>query len=171
MYAACVFSGLMLASCSKTSESNTDLNATDENFALQTSQSNSAEITIGSLAAGKATNLQVKNFAQFMITEHQMAQTDLKNMAASVGILVRDSIDAAHMALANQLSAIPSGRAFDSAYIYSQVADHDMTIANFQTEINNGNHRDVKNYANIYLPHIQMHRQSADSIATAFFKK
>jgi putative membrane protein len=65
----------------------------------------------------------------------------------------------------------PAGRAFDSIYIHSQVADHDMTIANFQTEQNNGSHRDVQDYANRYLPHIQMHRQSADSISRAFFRR
>ena len=99
-----------------------------------------------------------------------MAQTDLKNLGASVGYPVKDTIDPAHVAMAAQLNAL-SGRAFDSTYMYGQVADHRTTVSFFQTEQSNGRHSDVLNYANTYLPHIQMHLQSADSIANAFFKK
>src|SRR5438046_52776 len=41
------------------------------------------------------------------------------------------------------------------------------TIALFQDEIKNGSRQDVKDYASKYLPHIQMHLTSADSISTA----
>jgi len=105
-----------------------------------------------------------------MMTEHQKAQTDLKNLGTSVGNAVKDTIDPAHVALATQLNTL-SGRAFDSVYIYSQVADHDVTIANFDNEQRNGRHKDVKSFADNYRPHIEMHRQRADSIARAFFKR
>ncbi|GEO08369.1 hypothetical protein SAE01_08650 [Segetibacter aerophilus] len=113
----------------------------------------------------------MKKFAQFMVAEHTLAQTDLKNLGTSVGIAVKDTIDPPHVALKSLLVSTPAGRAFDSIYIYSQVADHDATIANFQTEQSNGSHRDVVSYANNYLPHIQMHRQSADSISRGFFRR
>jgi putative membrane protein len=167
-YSAGLLALLVFAACSK---SNTDLNTTDRTFTMQASVSNSAEVDAGTLAATKATNAQVKKFAQFMVTEHTMAQADLKNLGTSVGIAVKDTIDPLHLNLRTQLANAPVGHVFDSIYIYSQVTDHDMTIANFQTEQSSGSHQDVQNYANNYLPHIQMHRQSADSISRAFFKR
>ena len=41
------------------------------------------------------------------------------------------------------------------------------TINIFGMEISNGNNSSVRNYANTYLPHIQMHLQKADSLANA----
>ena len=64
-----------------------------------------------------------------------------------------------------------SGRAFDSAYMHNQVTDHQTTVANFQTELNQGQDQDVKNYANKNLPHIQIHLQRADSITNAYFRR
>jgi putative membrane protein len=59
-----------------------------------------------------------------------------------------------------------SGRMFDSVYIMNQIKDHQAAISDFQNEISEGNQSDVINYANKYLPKLQMHLQIADSIAT-----
>ena len=60
-----------------------------------------------------------------------------------------------------------SGHSFDSAYISSQVMDHQAAVTLFQNEISNGNNSSVKSYASTYLPHIQMHLQKADSLSRA----
>jgi putative membrane protein len=79
---------------------------------------------------------------------------------------VKDTIDAAHVTLMQTLQGL-SGRAFDSTYIVNQVSDHQKTVTDFQTELSSGSRSEVKDYANKYLPKIQMHLQKADSIATA----
>jgi putative membrane protein len=168
VYATALLALVVLNACSK---DDNEVNDIDRTFTMQASLSNTVEVNAGTLAAQKATNAQVKQFAQNMIMEHQMAQADLKTLGANVGISIRDTVDPAHAAIMTQLTTMPAGRAFDSMYIHTQVADHTMTVANFQAEQNNGSHVDVKNYANTYLPHIQLHLQSADSIATAFFKR
>ncbi len=164
----CLLSGLAIASCRKSE--NKTLNDADKDFLLKTSVGNTAEIDAATLATEKATNVAVRNFAQHMLMEHGMAQTDLKNVAASVGFPVKDSLDPAHIAIKAQLASL-NGRRFDSAYMYVQVTDHQTTVANFNAELSNGQHKDVKNYASTYLPHIQMHLQSADSIAKAYFPR
>jgi putative membrane protein len=168
MLSGCILATVAFVSCDKNDDE--DLNNTDRDYMMRASISNTAEVSAGTVAAGKATNPAVKAFAQFMMTEHTMAQTDLKNLGTNVGFTVRDTIDPAHVAIMTQLNSM-SGRAFDSAYIHTQVADHQMTIANFQMELNSGQHRDVRDYANRYLPHIQMHLARADSIARAYFPR
>jgi putative membrane protein len=115
------------------------------------------------LAAINGNNPAVQSFGALMSTEHTQAQTVLKNVGASVNITVNDSIDPVHAALMTRLNSL-SGGSFDTAYINSQVMDHQNTLTLFQREISSGNNVTVKNYANQYLPHIQMHLSKADSI-------
>jgi putative membrane protein len=56
------------------------------------------------------------------------------------------------------------GRAFDTAYMKSQVMDHDAALQLFQQEAANGENQKLRDYANKYVPHIMMHKQMADSI-------
>jgi putative membrane protein len=153
---------VVLLACKK--DNNNDLNSTDQNFMTQVAIGNNAEIMAGQLAATKATNAGVKAFGQMMATEHGQAQMDLKALAASVGRTVADTVDAEHQALMARLNSI-TGYSFDTAYINSQVKDHQKTQTIFQMEISDGNNNQVQNYATQYLPHIQMHLQKADSLS------
>ena len=173
-FAACLFTGTVLVSCDDDDDddkdNNTELNEADENFMVRTSISNTAEVGTATLALNKATDPRVRSYAQHMIAEHSLAQTELKALGTAVGFPVKDTLDPAHQQIAAQLSAL-SGRAFDSAYIHVQVIDHEATLTNFENELDNGRHRDVLGYAEKYRPHIEQHLVRADSIATALFPR
>lgn len=168
VYAVFLLTIVFISSCTKNENF---ISVADRRFTVQASLSNTVEVKAGKLASSKASNPEVKKYAERMVLEHQMAQTELKNLSHVLDIVVYDVIDPAHAAMITQLNDMPKGRVFDSIYIHSQVTDHDMTIANFQTEVTNGNNSEVKSYASTYLPHIQKHRQSADSISKAFFRR
>jgi putative membrane protein len=154
---------VILASCKKDKDNN-NVNSTDQTFLTQVAIGNKAEIMAGQLAATKGTSAAVKSFGQMMVTEHGQAQTDLQNVYSTVGQTMPDTVDAEHQALMTRLNSL-TGRSFDTAYINSQVRDHQKTLTIFQAEVNDGNNTSVKNYANTYLPHIQMHLQRADSLS------
>jgi|GEM_PF-376084 putative membrane protein len=162
----CLALSLSLLSCSKDDDNNNDLNAQDRTFMMQASMGNSAEVAAGALASTKGDSVGIRSFGQMMVTDHSTAQTDLKTLGTNVNVGVKDSVDAAHITLGQTLQGL-SGRAFDSTYIVNQINDHQTTISAFQTEISSGGRTEVINYANKYLPKIQMHLQMADSIATA----
>ena len=152
---------LLLTACDKNNDEE-NVNAQDTNFVMQASMSNRAEIELGNLALTRAANDSVKYFAQLMITEHTNAQTDLRDVVddLDINIDLEQPLTADMMAARNMLAAL-NGRAFDSVYMRSQVMSHQMTIANFQTELNAGGSDRVKAYANEYLPHVQMHYNMA----------
>lgn len=156
---------LILAACHKDKNEN-DLNSTDQTFMTQVAVGNKAEIMAGELAATKGSSAAVKAFGQLMVTEHGQAQSDLQALASSLGRTLPDTVDAEHQALMARLNSL-SGYSFDTAYINSQVKDHQKTVDIFEMEINEGNHQSVKAYASQYLPHIQMHLQKADSLSMA----
>lgn len=142
----------------------------------QASMSNTAEIqeaqyadsTIDSTRDSLGTSIRA--FASKMITDHTNAQNDLKTLGTTVNATVSDSVDSMQT---NQMDSLKmlSGRSYDSAYIISQIANHQAAVSLFQQESSQGNRTEVINYANKYLPVIQMHLQMADSLATAMHFK
>ena len=158
-------SGILFFSCTKGTNVG-EINEVDKTFITQASLSNTAEIQAGTVATGKAENVNVRSFGEMMVMDHTTAQNDLKITGSNLEVDVNDVIDAEHVAIMETLNNL-TGRAFDSAYIINQITDHENTIAAFQNEINSGRHVQVTTYANKYLPKIQMHLQKADSIATA----
>ncbi len=154
---------MSISSCDKDDDDDEMTNTQDQTFVMQAGMSNRAEIDMGTLAGTRATNASVKAFAQMMTTEHNTAQSDLKDVANSVGVAFKDSLDAENVALKQTLSGL-SGMAFDRAYMQSQVTAHQKTLANFDAEISGGSSSKVKSYANEYRPHIQMHLDSATAI-------
>ena len=162
---ACLIISAVFISCKDDNDNNV-ITSQDRTFLVQASLSNNAEIEAGTLASTKGDSSAIRDYGQMMVTDHTQAQTDLKTTGTNVNVNVTDSIDATHAALIVTLTGL-SGREFDSAYILNQITDHQATIAAFQTELNSGSRSEVLNYANTYLPKIQMHLQKADSIATA----
>ncbi len=150
---------------SKNNNNNQTVTTQDRTFMSQASLGNTAEIQAGGLADSTADSAAVRAFGMQMVTDHTTAQNDLKTLGNNLNIPVVDSVDSMHAALMDTLRGL-SGRMFDSVYIMNQIKDHQTAISNFQTEISEGNQASVINYANQYLPKLQMHLQMADSIAT-----
>jgi putative membrane protein len=142
------------------------LNDTDRDFAMQAGYSNAAEISAGQLAASKGNSALVRSYGQQMATDHQPALNELVTIGNEEGLTVPTTPDPAHQALMQRLMTL-SGYDFDTAYMNSQVSDHQMAISLFQNEVNNGRRDRVQNYAADKLPHLNEHLQRADSIRTA----
>jgi putative membrane protein len=155
----------ILLACKKDDQPTT--NANDEQFLRDASVSNYNEIDAGQLASSKAKDRSVKQFGALMVTEHQDAQNELKSLAANKKITIAEAPDQSHAAQKQQLLQMDTA-AFDSAYIHAQVTDHQAAVKLFSNEISNGKDQQVKDYANKYLPHIQMHFSRADSTSKRF---
>lgn len=167
-FIACAALSMSFIACSKDDDNGptNTLNSADSTFIMHVALGNSAEVMAGGLAATKGEDAMIQSFGQMMVTDHTAAQADLKTVGTTVGVSVKDSVDAEHTTSLQTLNGL-SGREFDSTYIVNQIADHQTTVADFQTELSSGNRSEVKDFANKYLPKIQMHLEKADSIATA----
>jgi putative membrane protein len=163
----CIAASFLIFSCDKNNNNNNNetVSQQDQTFISQTALTNTAEVQAGQLASTTADSTIIQMFGQQMVSDHTTAQTDLKTLGSSVNVAVPDSLDSAHSSLIDTLKTL-TGRAFDSVYITHQIADHQAAISSFQQEINSGNKSDVINYANKYLPKLQLHLEMADSIAT-----
>jgi putative membrane protein len=144
--------------------------APDADFVKKAGYSNRAEIELGQLASLKAQDDSVKKFGQLMVTEHTLAQNELKTVGLAQNMAVPDTLDNLHKQLKMQLMML-TGHEFDLVYINSQVIDHQNAKQDFQNEMSLGQNQAVKNYANKYFPNIQNHLTKATGIADLINKK
>jgi len=151
--------------CNKNDDNNNEdqLSKADRNFIIQASYANNSEVAAGAVASTKGSDSAVRSFGSFMVTEHTTAQSDLKSLANKWSIETPTTPDSMHIMMLKQMEPL-MGRAFDTAYMKSQVMDHNTALQLFQQEANSGENQKLRDYASKYVPHIMMHKQMADSI-------
>jgi putative membrane protein len=139
------------------------LSAADTKFVHEAAAGGMAEVSLGKIAAEKATNPDVKTFAQRMVDDHSKANDELKAFASQKGVTLPADTDPAHKATEARLSKL-SGAAFDKAYMADMVKDHDKDVAAFKHESTAAADADLKAWAAKTLPTLQEHQTQAKSI-------
>jgi putative membrane protein len=151
-------------SCDNNDDNKKSLPETDRTFVQKAALGNMTEVSFATMAQANASNDEVKAFAQQMISEHTDAQNELKDLANKYdNVSWPTDMDDQHKQLRDQLNGM-TGHAFDSAYVASQVSDHETVLAAFQAETSGGENADIKAYANKYQPHIQEHLTKAQAL-------
>lgn len=137
---------------------------TDTDFLKDVAHANLAELEAARQASTKATNTEVKAYAQSMLDEHGKLAKDLSTLAATKNV-----------SLPNEPSLIDKGKlkvlgmrdnaSFDKHYVNGMGIDaHEDAIKRFQKEINDGKDADVKAFANNNLANLQRHLQMAKDL-------
>ena len=132
------------------------MSKTDSKFVIDAAQGGMAEVKAGQLAAEKATDPDVKSFAQKMVEDHGKANDELKAAAEKKGIAVPMALDSSHEKMLQKLSKL-IGADFDKQYVKDMISDHKDTIELFQKEADKGDDGDLKAWAGQTLPTLQMH--------------
>jgi len=105
----------------------------DKKFLATAAQSDQNEIALSKLAADKATNPDVKAFAQKMVDEHQAMTASMKPFADKWGLTPPNGPDASHQKEWDKLNGM-SGAAFDKEYMSQMVSDHAKAYSAFTKE-------------------------------------
>jgi putative membrane protein len=138
------------------------LSKSDRHFVHMAAMGGMAEVATGQLAAQQASDEQVKQFGQMMVTDHSKANDQLKQIASSKGVTIPDSDPKADKET-GKLSKL-SGAAFDRKYVKMEVKDHAQTIKLFQKEADSGSDPDLKKFAADTLPILQGHADKANQL-------
>jgi putative membrane protein len=136
---------------------------TDEDFMKNTAMAGTTEIEFSKLASTKATNAEIKMFAQMMITDHTKAATELKALAAKKNITLPADMDSSHKSELDSLKG-KTGADFDKAYVDDMVSDHEKAVSDFQSKANNASDPDIKAFAAKTLPTLQKHLDAIKAI-------
>ena len=132
----------------------------DSDFMTKTEQGGMAEVQMSSMAASKATNADVKSFANRMVTDHTKANDELKQLASTKGVTLPADIGADEKKAMDAASA-KSGKDFDKAYIDDMVKDHEKVVAAFEKESKSAKDADLKAWVTKTLPTLKEHLKLA----------
>jgi putative membrane protein len=105
----------------------------DKKFLAMAAQSDQNEIALSKLAEQKATNPDVKAFAEKMIAEHTQMTASMKPFVDAWGLTPPTGPDADHQKELDKLNGL-SGNDFDKAYMKDMVSDHTKALSAFTTE-------------------------------------
>ena len=136
----------------------------DQSFLNEAAAGGLAEVELGQLAAEKASNPEVKKFAERMVTDHGKANDQLKELAAQKGIELPTEPSAKHKATKERLSKL-SGDEFDKAYMSDMLSDHKKDVAAFRKESTEGKDPVIKEFATKTLPTLEDHLKEAELIS------
>jgi putative membrane protein len=133
-------------------------------FVNKAAASNLFEIQSSQLALQKSQNNRVREFAQRMVQDHTAAGDRLK--AAAQAQNVRDNLDQQHASALQQLQGA-SGADFDRRYVQHQLTGHEETVGLFDHFAQNGDHPQLKQFAQQTLPSLREHLQMAQQLRSA----
>jgi putative membrane protein len=138
----------------------------DSTFVTKAAEGGLAEVQMGQLAQQHASNSEVKQFAQQMVTDHTKVNDELKTIASGENITLPTTMSPKDQAKYNRLSKL-NGAAFDKAYMNDMVADHRADISEFRRESEQGNNAQLKNFASKNLPTLEQHLKLAEKAQAA----
>jgi putative membrane protein len=105
----------------------------DKQFLAMAAQSDQNEIALSKLADDKATNPDVKAFAEKMVKEHTEMTDSMKPFAEQWSLTPPMGPDADHQKELDKLNGL-SGKDFDKEYIDQMVTDHTKALSAFTKE-------------------------------------
>ena len=147
---------------SQTGGSEQSLSSSGRSFVEQAAAENAAEVKLGKLAKDKASNDDVKDFAERMIEDHQKATEQLKR-AVPQQLVASQELKPKHQKTYDQLSKL-SGEEFDREYIKHMVKDHEKAVKLFRKQANQSSDRELSQFASATLPKLEDHLQEAKQI-------
>jgi putative membrane protein len=141
----------------------------DEVFAKTVAISDMFEVQSSKLAADKAQNRELKEFADHMIQAHTKTSKELASLvkgttgSRSGDIMLPKELDQKHASKLKQLQSI-SGASFDKAYRDAQVQAHEEAVQLFSSYVQDGRDQDLKNWAAKTLPELREHLKMIQNI-------
>lgn len=133
-----------------------------DNFWINAAQGGLAEVEMSRVAATKATNAEVKQFAQMMIADHTKANAELKTLAAKKNVALPTEVTSSQRSAIDDLSKL-SGAEFDRRYVEAMVDAHETDVDLFEDNTDNSD-ADVKAFATKTLPTLKKHLETIKGI-------
>jgi putative membrane protein len=136
----------------------TILKHSDSSFIEKAAKSGMEEVQISQIALTRATDPQVKEFAQMMVSDHGSANTKLAQLASSKGVTLPMNEPSEH-----KWTAKKEGKDFDEDYIGKMVEDHQDAVKLFEKGMKSQD-AEVAAFASATLPTLQAHLTQAKGL-------
>jgi putative membrane protein len=141
---------------------------TDANIVALLDEANQADSAAGALARKKATDADVKAFAQLMMTEHHVLRTKGQELAKKLNLApqppANDPVQTAAKAEMDALNAAPKGAQFDQTYIDQEVKIHQAVLDLAEQAHGATQNAKLKSLIETAKPYIERHLERAQAL-------
>ncbi|HXH07553.1 MAG TPA: DUF4142 domain-containing protein [Vicinamibacterales bacterium] len=122
-----------------------------------------AEVELGRLAQERASDPEVKTFAERMIRDHRRAHDQLARLAAQLNVPAPPALEEDQRDLVDRLSKLKGGE-FDREYIEAMIDDHEKAVDRFEEMAKADGPPELVSFASSTLPTLREHLQEAERI-------
>jgi putative membrane protein len=133
------------------------LSNSDKAFFENAASAGMFEIQAGKLAQTKASDAEVKSYADKMISDHTEAAAKLEKLAAAKNVTLPTALSKHHQMMLDRLNKDAAGADFDAAYKRQMIVSHKEAVSLFDQESKKGQDAEVKAFAAETLPKLQNH--------------
>ena len=110
---------------------------------------NDAEIEMGQMAQSKATDPEVRTFAQALVTEHRALKAEVTSTAQRVGVTPAveadiENVTERHQEAMQELSAKAAGRPFDEAFLEHEIRMHKAVLDEIEDSLGRNRNPELK---------------------------
>lgn len=121
------------------------------------------EVELGRLAAKRATNADVRAFAQRMVEDHGKANEELTTLARGKGVTLPAELHKDARDMQAKLDAAKPEE-FDETYMDMMVEDHEKDVKMFEEQAKDAEDADLRAFADRCLPTLRSHRDAAKAL-------
>ena len=138
------------------------VSAEDRKFILDAAQSGFHEVKMGMLGVERSTNRVLKVYAQGILDDHTLSNTEVEALARRKGIALPDPNTTDNSL--ERLSRL-TGIEFDQEFVREAIEDHLKHIAAFEKEDRPATaDSDIKGFAHSALPKMRSHLEQAKAL-------
>ena len=140
----------------------------DANIVALLDEANKADSAAGALARSKATNADVRAFAQLMITEHHLLRAKGQELAKKLNLTpqapTNDPVKAAATSQMNALQSASKGAQFDQTYIDQEVIIHKAVLDLAEQAHGATQNAELKQLIETAKPYLERHLDRAEAL-------
>ena len=145
-----------------------DAELTDANIVALLDHANVADSSAGALAAPKATNARVKQFAKLMMSEHHALRKQGQDLAKKLGVTpeppAEDPVTAMAAKETEALQSAAKGAEFDRTYIQQEIAAHEAVLDLAEKSHDAADNAELKALIEKARPVIEKHLKQAQDL-------
>jgi len=134
-------------------------------FVQKAGESGAAEVELAKLGAAKATDAEVKAFAQKMVTDHTKTNKELMAAAKAAGLEVPTEPGLMHKGMKEKLELQSADGDFNEDFMEQMVKDHRKNVELFETAANDTTlDPEIRALAKKTLPTLEQHLAEAQRL-------
>jgi len=133
----------------------------DRRFVTKAADAGQAELQVAQLATQRASNPEVRNFAQELIEAHSKVNSELMNIASEKNVKIEadDDKDRFYKRLSKK-----AGAEFDQEFVEHMIDGHERDIKMFEKAAQDAKDADIRSFAAKHVDHLRGHLQTAEGL-------